>query len=817
MEEIADRTEVVLLDDLNPTTLLSLSNMIHSSPNGFESGFIRSAITSSVVTAAVTATNTSAATSTAAASTTTATGSTTATEFSTTTTTTSPTELRLKHRLQRIISIPPSVAQTHSNKATASTSTHTTPSSTTPSITTTSPKTNTTISPTTITPKRGGLSRVEKKHLVGVTAAVGQDKPLVTTTTATVTSRLVGSGTDSSAPLPTPSLAPAAPTPVSNSYPDSYSSEKDLETSKVADQHHLHNSYYYSPDPMPQRQVYTVGSSLLAKAKVKAMVFQHNLLPPQQQQPSTQQQHQLKRHKLDPLTNFELHKENQEDNADGRGSNSDGTDVESNASNSNSNTISVGTANHLKSIHNQHHHHHRSSSAQLDNIIMSDSDPQPDNSHDPSNDSDSTVADHYPHEALLSLPTPRSRRCSTRSRNSIGPDDEKLSSACIAAAAGGGGGVAAALLNMTPAVRPCSLSKETAAGVKQKDEEDNAVVFVEEKSAYTIGEALPLSDSSEPKMLMTTQDSAALYEAIFQRQHLTEDAIAGSLHELRQLILAYGIPEQPTVPKVKSNRPTIRSKCWKLLLEVHHVSAQEYISLVKQGKPQEYSKIRNDTFRTLATDRKFLDVVEEDSLIRVLCAFAWSTQATSIQDTDVSFTYVQGMNVLAAPFLYTMTEMEAFYSYSNFIKNCCPLYVQPTLQGVHCGIKLLEECLCKIDVELYDYLKSKRLSAELYAFPSVLTICACTPPLDQVMQLWDFLLAWGIHLNIICIIAQLYLIRDELMSHASPMKLLRIFPDLDADKVIRETIRMVKLLPDELYDHLVRHPYDPTVAEKIGW
>lgn len=80
------------------------------------------------------------------------------------------------------------------------------------------------------------------------------------------------------------------------------------------------------------------------------------------------------------------------------------------------------------------------------------------------------------------------------------------------------------------------------------------------------------------------------------------------------------------MPKAKPNKPTIRSKVWKLLLEVHHVSAQEYISLVKQGKPQEYSKIRNDTFRTLATDRKFLDVVEEDSLIRVLCAFAWSTQ-----------------------------------------------------------------------------------------------------------------------------------------------------------------------------------------------
>lgn len=304
---------------------------------------------------------------------------------------------------------------------------------------------------------------------------------------------------------------------------------------------------------MSQRQVYTVGSSLLAKAKVKAL--QLNLLPPQQQQPFKQlpfqqlplqlqqQQHQ---NGLDPLTKLELHKRSQEEGADGRRSSSDGTDVESNASNSNSNTISVGTSNHLKSIHNQHNPHHHSSSAQLDNIIMSDSDPQPDNSHDPSNDSDSTVTDHHPHEELLSPPNPRSRRCSTRSRNSIGPDDEKMSSACIAAAAARGGGATTTALLIPAVPHSLSIEKEIAAGVEAKDEEEENIVVVSAKEkADMIGEvALPLSDSPEPTMLMTTQDSAALYEAIFQRQHLTEDAIAGSLHELRQLILAYGIPEQ---------------------------------------------------------------------------------------------------------------------------------------------------------------------------------------------------------------------------------------------------------------------------------
>ena len=53
----------------------------------------------------------------------------------------------------------------------------------------------------------------------------------------------------------------------------------------------------------------------------------------------------------------------------------------------------------------------------------------------------------------------------------------------------------------------------------------------------------------------------------------------------------------------------------------------------------------------------------------------------------MSFSYVQGMNVLAAPFLYAMrSELEAFWCFTSFIEECCPLYVQPTLAGVHAGL-----------------------------------------------------------------------------------------------------------------------------------
>jgi cell cycle arrest protein BUB2 len=96
--------------------------------------------------------------------------------------------------------------------------------------------------------------------------------------------------------------------------------------------------------------------------------------------------------------------------------------------------------------------------------------------------------------------------------------------------------------------------------------------------------------------------------------------------------------------------------------------------------------------------------------------------------------------------------------------------------------QLLDRCLKFVDPELYAHLRSKNLSAELYAFPcepasvlrdddadgntAVLTFCACTPPLDQVLQLWDFLLAFGVHLNVLCVIAQLLLMRDEVMTSA---------------------------------------------------
>lgn len=257
-----------------------------------------------------------------------------------------------------------------------------------------------------------------------------------------------------------------------------------------------------------------------------------------------------------------------------------------------------------------------------------------------------------------------------------------------------------------------------------------------------------------------------------------------------------------------------RPYVWSVLLRVPPLTSNEYIDLVGRGPCAVYTKIRNDTFRTLTTDSRFRKRVSENSLIRLLNSFAW--KQLLLQDPDTTsnpdFLYVQGMNVLAAPFLYTCkTEPQAFALFEAFLARDCPLYIRATLEGVHTGLMLIDACLEIIDPVLFDALRKKYLSAELYAFASVLTFSACTPPLSEVLILWDFLFAYGAHMNILFVIAQLNLIRGQLLEAKSPISLLRSFPPLRAKEVIKLGISFVPLLPKGLYDLLKRHPYDESV------
>lgn len=158
-----------------------------------------------------------------------------------------------------------------------------------------------------------------------------------------------------------------------------------------------------------------------------------------------------------------------------------------------------------------------------------------------------------------------------------------------------------------------------------------------------------------------------------------------------------------------------------------------FLEYVARGPCEVREKIRNDTFRYASSlaDRSTINVSIErwpqiedlrsvyekicwfdcstpsygEIMVRSLPFMSASVQLTWLpdrQETDhLGFTYVQGMNVLAAPFLYTMpSELEAFFCFAKFIEESCPLYVQPTLEGVHRGLKVSPLCELSITVFL---------------------------------------------------------------------------------------------------------------------
>ncbi|PNY24042.1 Cell division control protein 16 [Tolypocladium capitatum] len=337
---------------------------------------------------------------------------------------------------------------------------------------------------------------------------------------------------------------------------------------------------------------------------------------------------------------------------------------------------------------------------------------------------------------------------------------------------------------------------------------------------------------------------SSLKKPVFSHGHLSLQQIirdgpndgdfVGALESARWKVVDEGIKS------ADDGMSPLRIYVWLVLLDLPIMSTDEYLSLIHRGASPAYSKIRNDTFRTLTTDPLFRRRVSEASLIRLLNAIAWKlhdakedqrqsrpssrqsshprdsltgsvsghSQAMAAESTAGSEpgTYVQGMNVLAAPFLYAArSEAEAFVAFYSLLTRECPAYIRGAMDGVHRGLALVDKVLAMVDPKLSMYLTAKGLSAEIYAFPSVLTLCACTPPLPEVLRLWDFLFAYGPHLNIVCIVAQLTIMRSQILQSPSPNKVLRSFPQLNADLVKSVTIGIIKKIPDHVYAEIVMH------------
>ncbi|KAF2831158.1 cell division control protein 16 [Ophiobolus disseminans] len=306
------------------------------------------------------------------------------------------------------------------------------------------------------------------------------------------------------------------------------------------------------------------------------------------------------------------------------------------------------------------------------------------------------------------------------------------------------------------------------------------------------------------------------------------------LQELRYAILAKGIPAN------SEGMSELRIYIWLILLQIPPVPTSVYLDLIRQGASPAHAKIQNDTFRTFQGDPLFRRRVTQNSITRVLNAVAWRlndahearvngwqsppTLSEFGGSPDTSFMgrttgtrtdaggdaeqigYVQGMNVLCGPFLYaSRSEVEAFTGFERLITNELPGYVRGSMEGVHKGLALVDRVLEVVDQKLYAHLMAHNMEAKIYAFASVLTMCACTPPLTEVLKLWDFLFAYGPHLNVLCIVAQLVLIRGEILESQSPNQILRNLPSLNAQKIIGVAMSFAGKIPEDMYAEIINH------------
>ncbi|KAJ1943880.1 CDC16 protein [Linderina macrospora] len=292
--------------------------------------------------------------------------------------------------------------------------------------------------------------------------------------------------------------------------------------------------------------------------------------------------------------------------------------------------------------------------------------------------------------------------------------------------------------------------------------------------------------------------------ALQRRVHESWEEVCVSMRDVRVLVVSNG-----GLPAADRRG---RRRLWLAMLEVRGTGVDGYERALALCPSACAGKINNDAFRTLAGDDEFRKAVATESVVRVLNALL-SAPDRSASDPP---RYVQGMNTLLAPFLYVMDESAAFYAFRQFLRNECPLYARPSLPGVHACVQLVDECLAFVDPHLFSHLRRHGAVAKIYAFPAAMTLSANVGPLQQVVRLWDFLLAFGVHLNVVCIVAQLLAMRELLVTTSSPMLFLRSWPPLRAAAVIRRTRELYDLLPESLRSRIKRHAHDPKLAESLA-
>lgn len=250
----------------------------------------------------------------------------------------------------------------------------------------------------------------------------------------------------------------------------------------------------------------------------------------------------------------------------------------------------------------------------------------------------------------------------------------------------------------------------------------------------------------------------------------------------------------------------LRVEIWCILLQIDlNGITTNYINglnAIKEGNVylDWYKKIDQDISRTFINTALSKNPKKQKQLKRILYLFAYNNDF-----------YIQGMNVIIAPIL-TMSDMDpvAYAIFDKLMVKLSNYYNKSlSLDRIHRGCKLVEIVLSKIDPKLYKKFNKLSYPLHLLVVPSIMTLSGNVEPVSEVLKLWDFIIAYGLHLNVLFIVAQLVIVRDTILSIESEEELfnyLRKMPKLDDGmRVVKLGIGFIDRLGRDLLQELIDH------------
>lgn len=231
------------------------------------------------------------------------------------------------------------------------------------------------------------------------------------------------------------------------------------------------------------------------------------------------------------------------------------------------------------------------------------------------------------------------------------------------------------------------------------------------------------------------------------------------LPALRRMVAAEGLPVDASTPPPPGS-PSLRGLVWKALLRVGPLPPGLYPELVRRGPSADDRKIREDARRTFPKSPDFTTRVPAAALIRLLNAYVHATG-------NVRGGYQQCLSILAAPFLYLLPEPDAYACFRVWVGAAIPRYVAH-YAGASDGCGLLDEVLGCAAPAVAAALSARGLRAAMYAFPLISSLGACVPPMGEMVRLWDLLMAYGPHLNVLFVAARVVIECEHVIAAKGP-------------------------------------------------